>query len=78
MRFNLNGEKMNKKILPLIIEDNVGIQMNVTIPRGVLVGANSLIGANTVIRKDVSRETLIYTDNILKEKYGISAGLQFI
>jgi acetyltransferase-like isoleucine patch superfamily enzyme len=72
-----NGTPVKKIYRKMIIDENVGIQMNVTIPRGVTIGANSLIGANSVIRKDIPKDTLVYSDVTLKEKHGFSAGLQF-
>lgn len=75
--FDMHGRIVKKIKKNMIIEDNVGIQMNVTIPRGVKVGENSLIGANSVIRKDVSPNTLVYSDILTREKHGFSAGLQF-
>lgn len=76
-RFFTRGNKPIKKLYnPLIIEKNVGIQMNVVIPRGVTIGENSIISANTTIRKNIPKDTLVYFNNELKEKYGFTTGFK--
>lgn len=41
------------KTRPVIIEDNVMINMNVTIMPGVRIGHHAIIGANSIVVKDV-------------------------
>jgi len=76
--YNQFGKPLKRLMKPLIIEDNVGIQMNVTIPTGNHIGESSLIGANSVIRESIPKNTFVYHSNELRKKNGISAGLQFI
>lgn len=73
-----NGNALKKPSRPMNIEENVGIQMNVTIPTGVEIGKNCLIGANSVIRKNIPKDTFVYSTSELRSKNGISAGLQFV
>lgn len=75
--YNTSGTKLKVPYRSLIIEDNVGIQMNVTIPRGIHLGSNVLIGPHTILRKDVPENKYIYSKPTTSEKHGISAGLQF-
>lgn len=37
----------------MIIENDVGIQMNVVVPRGVRIGKNAVVAAGTVLRQNV-------------------------
>lgn len=72
-----DGRKIKRIRKPLIIGDNVGIQMNVVIPSGGKIGSNSIISANTVIRSDVPNDTLIYSTNELKTRPNVTTGFQF-
>lgn len=61
---------------PLIVNDNVGFQMNVVIPRGVTVGKNSIISTNTTLRNDVEENTLAYSNPMIQVKNGYLSGLK--
>lgn len=76
--YSKTGKPFKRLKKPLIIGDNVGIQMNVTIPTGNTIGENSLIGANSVVRENIPENTVVYHNYELRKKHGISAGLQFI
>jgi acetyltransferase-like isoleucine patch superfamily enzyme len=75
--FRTDGKKIKRIRKPLVIGDNVGIQMNVVIPSGGTIGDNSIISANTVIRTDVPQDTLIYSVNENKSLPNFTTGFQF-
>jgi len=75
--FRTDGKKIKKIRKPLLIGNNVGIQMNVLIPSGTKIGNNSIISANTVVRAEVLDNTLIYTTNEYKTLSNFTTGFQF-
>ena len=64
--YHVDGTPIKRKYSPLIIEDNVAIQVNVTIPKGITIGKNSIIGASTTIRKDIPPNHLVYAEQNIK------------
>ncbi len=72
--YDINGNKIDKNLKQLIIQDNVGIQMNVVIPAGGFIGKNSIIAANTVIREDIPENTLVFSESKLVKKFGYTTG----
>lgn len=56
---------------PLVVEENVGFQMNVTIPRGITIGKNALISTGAILREDIPAESLVIVEQNLKIKKGI-------
>ncbi|MFC1522857.1 acyltransferase [Elusimicrobiota bacterium] len=75
--YHTNGTPVHKKPKPLIIGDNVAIQVNVIIPAGVTIGANSIIGAGTVIRQDIPPNVRAYGKQEMRIKEGVTYGFQF-
>jgi acetyltransferase-like isoleucine patch superfamily enzyme len=75
--YRTDGKKIKRIRKPLVIGDNVGIQMNVVIPSGGTIGDNSIISANTVIRSDVPQDTLIYSLSENKSLSNFTTGFQF-
>ncbi len=49
----------DKKLAPVIIEDNVWIGAGVTILKGVTIGKNAIVAAGAVVNKDVPANTLV-------------------
>jgi acetyltransferase-like isoleucine patch superfamily enzyme len=70
----LDGKK-NDFYRPLIFGEYVGIQMNVICPKGIIVGDNSIISAGTVLRQDVPSNSLAFSNQELKVKYGYQSAL---
>ncbi|RYZ90648.1 MAG: hypothetical protein EOP06_07670 [Proteobacteria bacterium] len=68
---NKAGRALRILYRPMIIGENVGIQMNSIFPRGVSVGANSIIASGTVVRRDIPENCLALSDAPLKIKHGI-------
>lgn len=76
--FDVDGTPINRNYLPLIIEDNVAIQVNVTIPRGITIGKNSVVGASTTLRQNIPSNHLVYSDQNIKMKDNTTFGFQFL
>lgn len=70
--FSKEGVRIKGFRRPLLLGENVGIQMNVSIPRGVTIGDNAIVSSGTCLRQDVSSSTLVFSENKLKVKKGIS------
>jgi acetyltransferase-like isoleucine patch superfamily enzyme len=75
--FDMARQVLPRRVKPLVIGDNVGIQMNVVIPRGVTIGENSIISANTVLRQDVRPNCLVFSHTELKVRDNVTTGFQF-
>ncbi|WP_270942809.1 acyltransferase [Romboutsia lituseburensis] len=61
--------KQGFKCKDIKIGNNVWIGSNCIILKGVNIGDNVVIGAGTVVRNDIPKDTIFYTDNIIiKEK----------
>ena len=69
-----NGQVLRGISRPLIIGDNVGLQMNVAIPRGVKIGNCSVIAGGMVVRHDIPEFTTSFEDVNIKVKHGLCAG----
>lgn len=75
--YRINGKKIKRLRKPISIGDNVGIQMNVVIPSGVSIGDNSIVSANTVVRKDIPKDSLVYSMSEYKLLPNYTTGFQF-
>ncbi len=66
-----DGTPLRKIRRPLVLESDVGVQMNVTIPKGITVGHHATISANTTVRRDIKPFSLVYEESALREREGI-------
>lgn len=71
-----DGNPIESNRRPLIIGENVGLQMHVVIPKGVIIGKNSVVGANTVVRRDIPENCLVYQNPELKIRHDTTVGFQ--
>jgi acetyltransferase-like isoleucine patch superfamily enzyme len=69
-----DGKELRSAGRPLLIGDNVGLQMNVSIPRGVTIGENSVVASGLVLRQDIPANCTVFGDVTLKVKHGIGCG----
>jgi hypothetical protein len=69
-----DGQVLRGLSRPLLIGDNVGLQMNVTVPRGVKIGNCSVIAGGMVVRQDIPEFTTSFEDVKIKVKHGLCAG----
>jgi len=53
LRLSHLSDFVNKRKLPVVLEDNVFIGANCTILKGVTIGKNSIIGASSVVSKNI-------------------------
>ena len=53
IRMNPNADMANKKMLPVVIHDNVFIGAHSTILKGVTIGENSIVGACSLVTNDI-------------------------
>lgn len=61
-----SGKHFRGLYRPLVIGENVAIQMNVQVVRGVHIGDNAIISCGTVVRSDISAGTHVYSNPELK------------
>ena len=69
-----DGQVLRGLTRPLIIGENVGLQMNVTIPRGVEIGNCAVIAGGTTVRQDIPQFTTSFEDAKIKVKHGLCCG----
>jgi acetyltransferase-like isoleucine patch superfamily enzyme len=67
-----NGGRLIEPLYrPLIVDENVGFQMNVSVPRGLSIGRNSLVSSGIILREDVPEESLVLLEQEIRIKKGI-------
>jgi len=69
-----DGKDLRSAGKPMLIGDNVGLQMNVSIPRGVTIGENSVVASGLVLRQDIPANCTAFGDVTLKVRHGIGCG----
>ncbi|MEY3903416.1 MAG: hypothetical protein RL189_2722 [Pseudomonadota bacterium] len=69
-----DGKKLRVASRPLVVGDNVGIQMNVSVPRGVTIGDNSVLTSGLVLRQDLPANITAIGEVSMKVKHGIGCG----
>ncbi len=74
--FTYNGKRRKAPVAPLILEDHVAIQQYSSIMRGVTIGRSSVISAHTVVRENVEPNCLVYAEQTLRKKNGITSGFE--
>ena len=76
--FDLDGKIKSRRTRPVIVGDNVAIQINACIPKGVTIGDGAIIGAGTYVREDVPAGCLYYSNPTVCKKEGVTFGFQFL
>ncbi len=71
------GEPIKRELKPLIIGNNVAIQINVTIPKAIQIGDGAIIGANTTLRSDIPSNVRAYGKQQIDIKENTTYGFQF-
>lgn len=69
-----DGQVLRGLPRPLIIGDNVGLQMNVSIPRGVRIGNSSVIAGGMTVREDIPENSTTFEEIKVKVKHGFCCG----
>jgi acetyltransferase-like isoleucine patch superfamily enzyme len=69
-----DGQVLRGLPRPLIIGDNVGLQMNVSIPRGVRIGNCSVIAGGMTVRENIPEYSTAFEEVKVKVKHGFCCG----